>query len=290
MRHIKLFEKFVLPGTAQEEIMACPFNYSGSKSEYTELHRITEPVVDLFGGGGGFWSNVKADKVFVNDVNEPLVRFQELVYKSTDEEYKEIIKKLHDITSAVDTREKYETIRAEFNKTKDPVLFMAVLSMCTNNMIRFNKSGGFNQTWGKRKFNASMQAKLDAFRERIKDKDIEFHVGSFDSVTGKDNWIFFVDPPYLVSVAGYNSGWGEPEEHRLYDFLRGKRFVMTNFLRKGSNVNEILKAAIEKSGWKTNNIRSGKMKAQRDLDQTFEELVIADSDETLNKVLGNKLF
>lgn len=269
--------------------MSCAFNYSGSKSEYTNLHKITEPVVDLFGGGGGFWSNVRSTDIHVNDINVPLVRFQELVYKSTEEEYGKLIHSIFEMTESVQSREEFEALRSRFNETKDPIIFMSLLATCTNNMIRFNKSGGFNQTWGKRKFNANMRLKLDAFRNRIKDKNITFSTGGFDQLSYGDK-LMFVDPPYLVSMAGYNSGWGEAEEHRLYAYIMGKRFVMTNFLRKGENVNMILKQYIESNGWSHQSIRTGKMKAQRDTDQTFDEIVVADSDETINLVLSNRLF
>ena len=105
----------------------CPFNYAGSKSVYAELFDIEQPVADLFGGGGGFWSNVKSNDVLVNDVCSPLVRFQKKIYESSDEEFESIISAIRTTTDSVRTKDDYEKLRHLFNQSKDDVLFMCVL-------------------------------------------------------------------------------------------------------------------------------------------------------------------
>lgn len=262
----------------------CPFNYTGSKSDYPELHYISEPVVDLFGGGGGFWSNIKSDMIVVNDANEALIKFQEMIYNADDAEYSEIVKRLYGETDAINTKEEFELLRDKYNETKDPLLFMCLVSTCTNNMVRFNKSWGFNQTWGKRKFNKSTNAKLDDFRNRIKGKNITFRSGSYLDISGFDDMLFFVDPPYLISAAGYNVGWNEKDEAKLYDFLKNKRFVMTNFLRRGDLYNELLRKAIADNGWSYETLRRGKMTAQKDRDATFDEIVVSSDASMTEKI------
>ena len=261
----------------------CAFNYSGSKSDYPELHNITMPVVDLFGGGGGFWSNVKSSSVFVNDINRPLVEFQQMVYKMQQGAFDELIMKLYDLTGNVNSREEYEALRTKFNSTKNSILFMAVLSCCTNNMIRYNKSGGFNQTWGKRKFNASMERKLREFHSKISDKIVVFRTGRFDDIRKTDKALYFVDPPYLIS-GNFYGGWNEDDNHRLYDYLKGLRFVMTDFLKKGDLTNTILETAISDNGWVYTELRSTKMKAQRDRTDAPLEIIAADSVDTMRMV------
>ena len=51
------------------------------------MHNIDGPVVDLFAGGGGLWSNCKSNDVIVNDVLTPLIEFQKLVYDSTGDSF-----------------------------------------------------------------------------------------------------------------------------------------------------------------------------------------------------------
>lgn len=258
----------------------CAFNYSGSKSDYHELHAITEPVIDLFGGGGGWWSHVASEIIYVNDVNSELIRFQRVVYSSTDEQFETLITKLYEITSAVDSRESYEALRTRFNASKNPLLFMAVLSCCTNNMIRYNMSGGFNQTWGQRKFNKNMEKKLREFRERIHYKKIFFQSESFINYEKIDNALFLIDPPYIISGNTYGI-WNEHHENSLYAWMKDVRFVMTNYIRRGALTNDILSNAITVNNWSTAELRVGKMRAQKD-DSSFIELIVCDSAETLS--------
>jgi DNA adenine methylase Dam len=251
----------------------CPFNYAGSKSLYNELFEVEKPIADLFGGGGGFWSNVKSSDIIVNDVCSPLIRFQKRIYEASDEQFEGILAVLNMHTNQINSKEKYEKLRSMFNETKDDLLFMCCLSCCTNNLIRFNKSGGFNQTWGQRKFNPSMESKLRDFRNRIKDKKIQFSIGDFQQIdtTGR---ILFVDPPYLISSAGYNTSWTAEDEKRLYSFLNGKDFILTNFLFRGDIHNTILEDFIRDNKLNVKVIKEGQMKAQKD-DTIFQEVAVS---------------
>lgn len=283
----------------------CPFNYAGSKSEYSDLFDIEEPVADLFGGGGGFWSNVKSKDIVVIDVCEPLIKFQKLIYESSDEKFESIILNLYSTTKMVETKEHYESLRRLFNEgspkdslythyqggnfePKDPQLFMCLLSCCTNNLIRFNKSGGFNQTWGKRRFNSSMEEKLRSFRSRIKDKKIEFHVGDFASVVTIGRTLF-VDPPYLISSAGYNTSWTIDDENRLYRFLKGKDFILTNFLQRGQIRNKVLESFVKENQLNMKVIKEGQMKAQKD-DTIFQEVAVSNMPFEIKKEIIHSLF
>ena len=186
----------------------CPFNYSGSKSEYPELHAISVPIADMFAGGGGMWSNCASKDIVVNDINSELIRFQKRVYECSDLDFESLIKWMYELTEAVKTdQDKYVRLRAAFNESKNPGLFMALLCTCTNNMIRYNSSGGFNQTWGKRAFNKSTEQKLRDFRDRIRTKNIRFVHGSYLDVPAEllAEKILFLDPPYFITSGGYNS-------------------------------------------------------------------------------------
>ena len=251
----------------------CPFNWAGSKSMYTEFFEYSTPVVDLFGGGGGFWSNVKSDDIIVNDVFASLIKFQKKIYESSNEEFEIIIKNLYEVTNKIESRELYETLRKSFNDTGDCELFMCLLSCCMNNLIRFNMRGGFNQTWGKRKFNKNMEEKLRNFRNRIIGKKIEFHIGDFEKIdtTGR---VIFVDPPYLISNAGYNTSWTIDDERRLYSFLNGKDFILTNFLFRGDIHNTILEDFIKTNNLNVKILKEGQMKAQKD-NTTFQEVAVS---------------
>jgi len=265
-------------------IKTCPFNFSGSKSNYFNLHEINVPFVDLFGGGGGIRSNVKSNDIIVNDIITPLIQFQELIYKSSYTELNSIINDLFKITSKIESKEQYNSLRETFNTTNCPIVFMCLLSTCTNNMIRFNSNFKFNQTWGKRKFNSSMENKLRNFHSRIKHKNIIFYNESYETINHPE-YLYFVDPPYLISAAGYNTSWSENKEKTLYNYLINKNFILTNFLKKSNIFNNILFSSIIENNWKFKILKTGKMKAQKNKNDIFEEIIVSNSNEILNSIL-----
>jgi site-specific DNA-adenine methylase len=77
--------------------------------------------------------------------------------------------------------------------------------------MRFNKSFKFNQSFGKRTINDSTIQKLKDYIEVIKEKEINFVCGDYKSLftnyppTTED--FIYLDPPYLISEAGYNAYW-----------------------------------------------------------------------------------
>jgi DNA adenine methylase Dam len=268
-------------------LSTCPFNYSGSKSGYVNLFSIEEPLLDLFSGGGGFWSNSKSGDVIANDINVDIINLQKLIYNMSYTELLEFIDKVSNITNRVESKDDYNNLRNNFNSSKDPVLFYSVLACCMNNMIRYNSSGKFNQTWGKRKFSNSLKNKLIDFYNRIKVKQVEFTSNSFDVILQSplcNNRLIFVDPPYLISAAAYNSSWNEQREKTLYELLRGKKFLLTNYLQKGDLYNEHLKDFIKDYPYLQ--IRSGEMKSQKTQEQ-FVEILVASDSSILDKYESN---
>ena len=91
-------------------------------------------------------------------------------------------------------------------------------------MLRFNKSFKFNQTFGKRTFNSKTQEKVDnfivhvnPFKNKIKYKSVEFY-----ELLGNNakNSMYYIDPPYFNTIAGYNSYWSREHEKKLYIYIR----------------------------------------------------------------------
>ena len=100
-------------------------------------------------------------------------------------------------------------------------------------MIRFNKEFKFNQTFGKRTFNDSTKEKLTIFHEKLKDKEVTFLNQSYEQVDIPDNSFVYIDPPYLITEAGYNAYWSKKNEENLYNLLesldkRNIKFMLSN--------------------------------------------------------------
>lgn len=172
-------------------------------------------------------------RIMANDVIKPLIGFYKWIQ---EENWDTIIETLEQRKVSKFSKHDYLQLRDRFNQFKDPVDLFILICSCTNNMMRFNKSFEFNQTHGQRMFNPSIAQKLKAYHERIHNSDrIVFASENFDYclplVASGD--VVYIDPPYLITEAGYNAYWSETLEKSLYDFLDsldkwGVRFLLSN--------------------------------------------------------------
>jgi site-specific DNA-adenine methylase len=68
----------------------------------------------------------------------------------------------------------------------------------------------------------------------------------------KKNDFIYLDPPYLITNATYNSIWSKQKENELFqtlDFLneRGIKWALSNIIESKGNININLKSWIEKN-------------------------------------------
>lgn len=234
-----------------------PFNYTGSKFKYLpqllplfpkEVLHYCEP----FFGSGAVGYNVTYPNVYANDVLKPLIRAHEQLLELSPASFFTQVKQY-----APGKKDKYgyNRLRAEFNDKHpdDPFRFYALLQSCTNNMIRYNKKGKFNQTHGKRTITQATEQKVYAFKQAIKSKahtKYEFRARQFDwflewvvkNLPAKSTFLFF-DPPYLISEAGYNAFWTQEIENSLYEWLsildeKSYKWGITNFSKHKGKENK----------------------------------------------------
>jgi site-specific DNA-adenine methylase len=222
-----------------------PLNYAGSKHDLMQqlLKHFPSPETvdvfyDVFAGGLSVSINTNYKKTIANDIIKPLIEFYyNLNTASKKDKIDEEILKIKSFSINKESQEEYLKIREEFNKTGDPYQFFALVSSCTNNMMRFNKSFKFNQSFGKRTINDSTVQKLKEYCNTLKDKDIYFCNFTYQDLfkiqpISKNDFVY-LDPPYLISEAGYNSYWSRESEESLYNLLddldsKEIRFVMSN--------------------------------------------------------------
>jgi DNA adenine methylase Dam len=257
-----------------------PLNYTGGK--FKLLPQILpyfpndiDVFVDLFCGGCNVGTNIQANRVIYNDLNEHLLylynTFKNLDKESTFEWIYQIIDKYqlslvsrngYDYYGCESSkglgdynREHFLKLREDFNNNTNEdyyyyVMLYVIIVYAFNNQIRFNSKGKFNLPVGKRDFNKKMENKLSAFIDTLKAQNCyftckdfrEFDVSQLDS-----NDFVYVDPPYLITCATYNEqgGWDENSERDLLSFLdklsQNKiRFALSNVLRSKGKENQIL--------------------------------------------------
>ncbi len=229
-------------------MLKSPLNYAGSKHDlmgqlikHFPKKESVEVFYDVFAGGLSVSINTNYKKTIANDIIKPLIGFYHNLNSASkkgliDNE----IEQIKSFAINKESQEDYYKIREEFNNTNDPYLFFALVSSCTNNMMRFNNSFKFNQSFGKRTINDSTIQKLKDYCNVLKDKDIYFSNFNFQDlfkihpITDKD--FVYLDPPYMISEAGYNAYWSKSMEDSLYDLLdeldsKNIRFAMSNVLK-----------------------------------------------------------
>jgi len=238
-----------------DEIINTPFSYTGSKFkllpqllplfDYTKVN-----FIDVFAGGGSIYTNIasKYEKVWINDKLADWV----LVHKELVTRGEEFVKEVIAFCSPKDNQAAYVSLRALYNKERLPAQLMALGLCAQNNFLRYNKSGEFNQTWGKRSFNDSTRKKLDKFIPHIqqfKDK-LYFTSLDFDKVIPKSfsNCMVYIDPPYnsqTQGAANYNAFWDDNDDERLFKYCEnvhnnGGSFCVSNVWSENKEFNALL--------------------------------------------------
>lgn len=202
-----------------------PFNYTGSKflllPQILPLFDYTKPLfIDLFAGSFVVGSNVvdKYNKVLANDIIKDLIDIHKELINNPDI----IIEKVKSSATCKDDENKYYELRDSYNKEKTPEKLWALMLSCTNNMMRFNQKFEFNQSWGKREWNISTETKVKEFVEHISKYKSKIFFSSFNfyDVIINSKGMYYVDPPYTNTEAGYNNYWSKNLEQKLYDYLK----------------------------------------------------------------------
>jgi DNA adenine methylase Dam len=200
-------------------MLKTPLNYAGSKTElmsqllkYFPSPEDVATFYDVFAGGLSVTVNSDYNQIVSNDVILPLIKLWEIIYKN---DTSKIITKLLEYQIDKTDSEAFLKMRKEYNVNKNnPFIFFGLVSSCTNNLMRFNLKGEFNQTFGKRSINDNTIKKLVDYAEKMKTKDITFTNYSFEDIlskaTNKD--FVYLDPPYAMTSAGYNAVWNADKE------------------------------------------------------------------------------
>ncbi|WP_337904909.1 hypothetical protein, partial [Mesomycoplasma ovipneumoniae] len=115
----------------------------------------------------------------------------------------------------------------------------------------------FNVTNGYSGYSNYNRKNLELFIQIANDRNINLYNEDFEDFVliiikklDPDTLIFYFHPPYLVSLSPYNSTWSITNENRLISIFKilddkGIKFVASNFLKKGNNINTVLKKFIE---------------------------------------------
>lgn len=240
-----------------QTLIQTPFNYTGSKfkllPQILPLFDYSKPYfVDTFMGGGSVYTNVldKYERIWANDIIKELVAIHEKLAKDIDNAF---VDKVKSLCVAKDDQEGYVKLRTTFNRDRLPEQLFALMLCCTNNMMRFNQSFEFNQTFGKRTFNKKTEEKIAEFQKHLDKFLHKVHYTSLNfkliqpSKAGISKCMFYFDPPYFNTEAGYNAYWSEQSEQDLFDYIieidkSGASFALSGIMgeHKGNPQSQII--------------------------------------------------
>jgi len=218
-----------------------PMNYSGSKFKLLEqilplFDYNKDYFIDIFCGGGSVYSNIldKYKKVLINDVIGDLIE----IHKNLCNNPQLFIESVKELAKTKENQQLYLDLRNSYNiekisEKRASMLFSLMLS-CTNNSIRFNHNGKFNQSWGRREWNDSTEKKVNEFVNNLSKYQNKIYYSSvhFRKMKIVKSSMIYLDPPYgysidensnitnkQVSEAGYNSFWYKKDDIELYDYI-----------------------------------------------------------------------
>lgn len=267
------------------DFIKSPLNYTGNKSRILNqilplFPKKINVMVDIFCGGATVGLNVDCKKVYFVDANERIIGllkilsqfdFEKLLskletiinkyklsysYKYGYANYRKECGDIKDNNGLKDyNKVGFEALKKDYNdlKNKDSkkayLMLYVLMVYAFNNDIRFNSRGEFNLPIGKTDLNKNNVMKLKKYIERTKSKECSFICSSFSSEDVKkilDEADFvYMDPPYIVGDAVYNSGWTKEKEKELLSFIsslieRKVNFAFSNVTEKIGKANTLL--------------------------------------------------
>jgi len=243
----------------KNNLIKSPLNYIGGKHKLLPQILPLFPTdinmfVDMFCGGFTVGVNVTANKVVGNDKFTQLIgMLQEFKNTPIESVLSHIDKRIAEYDLNLTNVEGYNRLRADYNKTHNPLDLFVICCFSFNHQLRFNDKGECNISFGKdrSKYNNTIKKNLIEFVTKIQENKYILTNKSFEEIKidklSKDDLVY-CDPPYLITLASYNEkgGWNEDNECKLLKTLddisfNGTKFALSNVIEHKGKENYILK-------------------------------------------------
>lgn len=277
------------------------FTMNGCKYRYLEniLKEIPKDVkifLDLFTGTTTISLNIKKvenniNTVYMNEFNPLMFEFINEIYNINENDFIDRVKAIinkYDLENE-NIKENYFKMRENFNSNKEDILTLFLFSKLSfNSNLRFNKENKFNNPYGNLKYsiNNDNLAKIREFFKEIKGNKVEYKLKNYNLLHNLNDIIelsnnvdlIYLDPPYILTNAPYNTFWNDDCEIKLYKLLEyliknNKKFIYSNVLKRNDDINirlsnfiEIYKDILEVKFINTNYKTANKNKKQKTKD------------------------
>lgn len=226
--------------------------WSGSKrSQSNEIINLMEDreydtYYEPFVGGGSVLfqllkSNKRFKKYVCSDINNDLISLWNLIKLSPNlviESYTKLWEELNADDDIERKKAYFNTVRARFNKEKNPTDFMFIMRTTTNGMPRYNLSGDFNNSFHvtrKGILPKTFSKTVLEWSQLLNENNVQFLHRSYEEIITHENDFLYLDPPYANTKGMY---YGTIDYGKLWKWLgsqKGK--YMLSFDGKTTNTN-----------------------------------------------------
>jgi len=144
-------------------------------------------------------SDINPDLIFLwNEIKE----HPEMVIST----YETLWNSLNSIEEQEKRNDLWYDIRNEFNKNRNPYLFLFLNRTCYNGLIRYNNSGEFNTSYHFSRKGIDPKSLHDIifkWNKILVEKNVIFNHGDYLDIITKTNDFMYCDPPYSKSDSMY---------------------------------------------------------------------------------------
>lgn len=213
-----------------------PFiKWSGSKRSQAQkiiayFPKNIEIYYEPFLGSGAVLAHLNPKKAVGSDVNKPLIALWNLLKRSPEEIASDYRTKWNKLSDQGHTY--FYEVRQNFNETGDPLDFLFLTRTCVNGLIRFNKSGEFNNSLHhtRKGIHPDLFEKI-VFEWSELARPHKFTTESYERATAKatSGDFIYLDPPYFNTGTRY---FGTIDYEKFLAYLadlnnRGIRYALS---------------------------------------------------------------
>jgi adenine-specific DNA-methyltransferase len=96
-----------------------------------------------------------------------------------------------------------------------------------------------------------MKNNLILFKDKMDKMDLIILNKSFEELDYDADAFYYLDPPYLLTNATYNTFWDESKEEYLLKILSQAnfKFALSNVIEYNGKTNNLLKEAVKENNW-----------------------------------------
>lgn len=225
--------------------------WSGSKrSQAEEIIKYFPKEIDTyyepFIGGGSMMrtliddDTIKVKSIVCSDINEDLINLWNCIkndFEGVYFHYKTLWNELNKDENKERKKEFFNTIRARYNKERNPLDFMFIMRTTTNGMPRYNSNGEFNNSFHITRDGIipdKLYKILEEWSYKLNKKNVKFIVSDYKDITPQENDFIYMDPPYANTKGMY---FGGIDNEKLFDYIRNLKCKFAlSFDGKSGNV------------------------------------------------------